>query len=83
MSTNYAIYIHTNEKKYKEYKEHWYSLAKAIDRVGFLKTCYNVKHIDIVDACTGEVMVTTKCDEIVYVATDVPIRLYDELITNK
>ena len=80
MSTNYVIYIHTNEK---EYIEHWYGLAESIDRVGVLRFCDNVNYIDIVDACTGEVMVTTKCDEIVYVATDVPIRLYDELITNK
>ena len=80
MSTNYAIYIHTNEK---EYTENWYSLAESIDRVGVLRFCDNVNYIDIVDACTGEVMVTTECDEVVYVATDVPIRLYDELITNK
>lgn len=80
MSTNYVIYIHTNEK---EYTENWYSLAESIDRVGTLRFCDNVNYIDIVDACTGEVMVTTKYDEIVYVATDVPIRLYDELITNK
>ena len=80
MSTNYVIYIHTNEK---EYIENWYSLAESIDRVGVLRFCDNVNYIDIVDACTGEVMVTTKCDEVVYVATDVPIRLYDELITNK
>lgn len=80
MNTNYIIYIHTNEK---EYTENWYGLAESIDRVGVLRFCDNVNYIDIVDTCTGEVMVTTKCDEIVYVATDVPIRLYDELITNK
>ena len=80
MSTNYVIYIHTNEK---EYTEHWYGLAESIDRVGVLRFCDNVNYIDIVDACTGEVMVTTECDEVVYVATDVPIRLYDKLITNK
>lgn len=80
MSTNYVIYIHTNEK---EYTENWYGLAESIDRVGVLRFCDNVNYIDIVDACTGEVMVTTKCDEVEYVATEVPIRLYDELITNK
>ena len=80
MNTNYIIYIHTNEK---EYTEHWYGLAEYIDRVGVLRFCDNVNYIDIVDACTGEVMVTTECDEVVYVATDVPIRLYDKLITNK
>ena len=80
MSTNYVIYIHTNEK---EYTENWYSLAESIDRVGVLRFCDNVNYIDIVDACTGEVMVTTKCDEVVYVATDVPFRLYDKLVVNK
>ena len=80
MSTNYVIYIHTNEK---EYTEHWYGLAESIDRVGVLRFCDNVNYIDIVDACTGEVMVTAKCDEVEYVATDVPFRLYDELVANK
>ena len=80
MNTNYVIYIHTNEK---EYTENWYSLAESIDRVGVLRFCDNVNYIDIVDACTGEVMVTTKCVEVVYVGTDVPIRLYDELVVNK
>ena len=80
MATNYVIYIRTNEREYKEY---YYSLMEAIDRVGALRFCDNVNYIDIVDACTGEVMVTTKCVEVVYVATDVPIRLYDELVVNK
>ena len=80
MSTNYVIYIHTNEK---EYTEHWYGLAETIDRVDTLRVCDNVNYIDLVDACTGEVMVTAKCDEVEYVATDVPFRLYDELIANK
>lgn len=80
MSTNYVIYIYTNEK---EYIEHWYGLAETIDRVDALRSCDNVNYIDIVDACTGEVMVTVKCDDVEYVVADVPIRLYDELITNK
>ena len=80
MSTNYVIYIYTNEN---EYKENWYSLLEAIDRVDILKDCDNVNYIDIVDACTGEVMITAKCDEVEYVATDVPFRLYDELVVNK
>lgn len=80
MSTNYVIYIHTNEKQYQEY---WYGLAEVIDRVDYLRICDNINYIDIVDACTGEVMITTKCDEVMYVATDVPIRLYDELVINQ
>ena len=80
MSTNYVIYIHTNEK---EYTENWYGLAESIDRVDILRVCDNVNYIDLVDACTGEVMVTAKCDEVEYVATDVPLRLYDELVANK
>lgn len=79
MSTNYVIYIHTNEK---EYKEHWYGLAETIDRVDTLKDCDNVNYIDIVDACTGEVMVTVENGEVTYIATDVTIRLYDELVIN-
>lgn len=79
MSTNYVIYIHTNEK---EYKEHWYGLAETIDRVDTLKDCDNVNCIDIVDACTGEVMVTVENGEVAYIATDVPVRLYDELVVN-
>lgn len=80
MSTNYVIYIHTNEKEYTEY---WYGLAESIDRVDILRSCDNVNYIDLVDACTGEVMVTAKCDDVGYVAADVPIRLYDELVINK
>ena len=80
MSTNYVIYIYTNEK---EYTEHWYSLAESIDRVGALRFCDNVNYIDIVDACTGEVMVTVKGNKVEYVATDVPVRLYDEVILNQ
>lgn len=74
MNTNYVIYIHT--------KEHWYGLAETIDRVDTLKDCDNVDYIDIIDACTGEIMVTVSCGEVVYIATDVPIRLYDELVVN-
>ena len=80
MSTNYVIYIHTNEK---EYKEHWYGLAETTYRVDTLKDCDNVNYIDIVDACTGEVMVTVENGKVTYLATDVPIRLYGEFITNK
>ena len=80
MSTNYVIYIHTNEK---EYTENWYGLVESIDRVDTLRACDNVNYIDLVDACTGEVMVTAKCDEVEYVATDVSLRLYDELVANK
>ena len=80
MSTNYVIYIHTNEK---EYAEHWYGLAETIDRVDSLRTCDNVNLIDAVDALTGEVMITIERGESNYIAAEVPIRLYDELITNK
>lgn len=80
MSTNYVIYIHTNEK---EYTERWYGLAETIDRVDNLRTCDNVNLIDVVDALTGEVMITIEKGENNYIAADVPIRLYDELITNK
>ena len=79
MSTNYVIYIYTNEKNYIE---NWYGLAESIERVDYLRICDNINYIDIVDACTGEVMITTKCDEVMYVATDVPIRLYNELVIN-
>ena len=79
MSTNYVIYIHTNEK---EYKEHWYSLIEAIDRIGILEDCGNINYIDVVDACTGEVMITVKSNEVEYIATDVPVRLCDEIVLN-
>ena len=77
MSTNYVIYIHTNEK---EYTENWYSLLEAIDRIAIVKNCDNVNYIDIVDACTGEVMITVKSNEVEINATDVPIRLYNEVM---
>ena len=80
MSTNYVIYIHINEK---EYTERWYGLAETIDRVDSLRTCDNVNLIDAVDALTGEVMITIERGESNYIAAEVPIRLYDELITNK
>ena len=80
MSTNYVIYIHTNEK---EYQENWYGLIEAIDRVDILKDCDNVNYIDIVDACTGEVMITVKSNEVEYIATDVPVRLYNEVMLNQ
>ena len=80
MSTNYVIYIHTNEK---EYTEHWYGLSETIDRVDSLRTCDNVNLIDVIDALTGEVMITIERGESNYIAAEVPIRLYDELIINK
>ena len=80
MSTNYAIYIHTNEKNYIE---NWYGLAESIDRVDTLRACDNVNYIDLIDACTGEVLITAKCDEVEYVATEVAVRLYDELVQKK
>ena len=79
MSTNYVIYIHTNEK---EYQENWYSLIEAIDRAETLKDCDNVNYIDIIDACTGEVMATIKEGKVVYIAADVPIRLCYEVMLN-
>ena len=79
MSTNYVIYIYTNEK---EYQENWYGLLEAIDRVDILKDCDNVNYIDIVDACTGEVMITVKGNEVKYIAIDVPVRLCDEVMLN-
>ena len=80
MTTNYVIYIRTNEREYKEY---CYSLMETIERIDCIRICDNVNLIDVVDCCTGEVMITTKCVEVVYVATDVPIRLYNELVVNK
>ena len=80
MSTNYVIYIHTNEK---EYQENWYSLIETIDRVSILENCDNVNYIDIVDACTGEVMITVKSNEVEYIATDVLVRLYNEVVLNQ
>lgn len=77
MTTNYIIYIHTNEKRYKE---HYYSLMEAINRIACIKDCDNIYLIDVVDYCTGEVMITIENSEIEYVATEVPIRLYDEII---
>ena len=79
MSTNYVIYIYTNEN---EYKEHWCGLIEAIDRVETLKDCDNVNYLDIVDACTGEVMITVNRNEVKYIATDVPVRLCDEVMLN-
>lgn len=80
MSTNYVIYIHTNEK---EYTERWYGLAETIDRVDNLRTCDNVNLIDVIDALTGEVMITIERGESNYIAAEVPIRLYDEVVVNK
>ena len=80
MSTNYVIYIYTNEK---EYTEHWYGLAETIDRVDSLRTCDNVNLIDVIDALTGEVMITIERGESNYIAAEVPIRLYDEVVVNK
>lgn len=80
MNTNYVIYIHTNEK---EYKEHWYGLAETVDRIDTLRTCNNVNLIDVVDGCTGEVMITIEYGEVEYIATDVAIRMYDEIIVNR
>ena len=79
MSTNYVIYIHTSEKQYQEY---WYGLAEVIDRVDYLRICDNINYIDIVDACTGEVMVTVKGNEVEYIAADVPVRLCYEVMLN-
>lgn len=77
MTTNYVIYIHTNEREYKEY---CYSLMETIERIACIRICDNVNLIDVVDYCTGEVMITIENGEIEYVATEVPIRLYDEII---
>ena len=57
-------------------------LIEAIDRVDILKDCDNVNYIDIVDACTGEVMVTIKSNEVEYIAADVPVRLCYEVMLN-
>ena len=77
MTTNYVIYIRTNEREYKEY---CYSLMETIERIDCIRICDNVNLIDVVDYCTGEVMITIENSEIEYVATEVPIRLYDEII---
>ena len=77
MATNYVIYIRTNEREYKEY---YYSLIETIKRIDCIRVCDNVNLIDVVDYCTGEVMITIENGEIKYIATEVPIRLYDEII---
>lgn len=80
MNTNYVIYIRTNER---EYTEHWYGLAETINRVDTLRPCDNVNLIDVIDALTGEVMITIERGESNYIAAEVPIRVYNELITDK
>ena len=77
MVTNYVIYIRTNER---EYKECCYSLMETIERIACIRICDSVNLIDVVDYCTGEVMITIENSEIEYVATEVLIRLYDEII---
>ena len=52
---NYLLYIHTNEK---EYKEHWYSLEGSFERAQTISSCVNVNFVDLLDATTGEVIIT-------------------------
>lgn len=76
MTQDYMIYIHTNDK---EYTEHWYGLVDVSNRLLSIQDCNNINYIDLVDALTGEVLISIEYGKVVEVSTTYIVKFYEEI----
>ena len=72
----YQIII-TTEKR--TYRENWYNLIEASNRLLKVMDCQNVGMIDLMCLTTGEILVTAIDAVIEYVANEYISRFYEEI----
>lgn len=72
----YQIIITTENKTYRE---NWYNLIEASNRLLEIMDCQNVEMIDLMCLTTGEILVTVIDTVIEYVATEYISRFYEEM----
>lgn len=73
----YQIIITT--EKNRTYRENWYNLIEASNRLLEVMQCENVGMVDLMCLTTGEILVTVIDTVIEYVATEYIERFYEEI----
>ena len=73
----YQIIITT--EKNRTYRENWYNLIEASNRLLAVMNCENVEMIDLMCLTTGEILVTVIDTVIEYVADEYIARFYEEI----
>ena len=72
----YQIIITT---KNRTYRENWYNLIEASNRLLEIMECDNVGMVDLMCLATGEILVTVIDTVIEYVADEYIARFYEEM----
>ena len=72
----YQIII-TTEKR--TYRENWYNLIEASNRLLEVMDCQNVEMVDLMCLTTGEILVTVIDAVVEYVANEYISRFYEEI----
>jgi hypothetical protein len=72
----YQIIITTENRTYRE---NWYNLIEASNRLLEVMNCQNVGMVDLMCLTTGEILVTAIDTVIEYVATEYISRFYEEM----
>jgi hypothetical protein len=72
----YQIIITTENRTYRE---NWYNLIEASNRLLEVMDCQNVGMVDLMCLTTGEILVTAIDAVIEYVATEYIERFYEEI----
>lgn len=72
----YQIIITTENRTYRE---NWYNLIEASNRVLEVMDCKNVGMVDLMCLTTGEILVTVIDAVVEYVVTEYIERFYEEI----
>lgn len=72
----YQIIITTANRTYRE---NWYNLLEASNRLLRVMDCQNVEMVDLMCLTTGEILVTAIDAVVDYVATEYITRFYEEI----
>lgn len=72
----YQIIITTENRTYRE---NWYNLIEASNRLLKVMDCQNVGMVDLMCLTTGEILVTAIDAVVEYVATEYISRFYEEM----
>ena len=72
----YQIIITTENRTYRE---NWYNLIEASNRLLEVMDCQNVEMVDLMCLTTGEILVTVIDAVVEYVADEYISRFYEEI----
>lgn len=72
----YQIIITTENRTYRE---NWYNLIEASNRLLKIMNCQNVGMVDLMCLTTGEILVTAIDAVVEYVANEYISRFYEEI----